>query len=146
MIAKELESLLKNTLKSYEDDYNNINPGTEVAFNVTFTLHKFVAKENIDGYDPADEKFAEVKRLDGKDLYYFRISKTILADNEKRVIFTAYRPAKSFKKTEAQRSMYMEAIKNLMIGGLEYSEAIYRMNRQEEAQKESQTEPQPKAV
>jgi hypothetical protein len=146
MIAKELESLLKNTLKSYEDDYNRINPKTEVAFNVTFTLHKFNAKENIEDYDPDDEKFAEVKRLDGKDLYYFRISKTILADSEKRVIFTSYRPAKSLKKGEAQRSMYMEAIKNLLIGGLEYSEAIYRMNRSEEGQKENQTEPQPKAV
>jgi hypothetical protein len=146
MTVRELEGLLKNCLKSYEDDYNRINPNTKVAFNVTFTLHKFIAKESLKDYDPADEKFAQAKALDGKDLYYFRISKTIIADDEKRVIFTAYRPAEAFKKDAAHRAMYLEAIRSLMIGGLEYSEAIYRMNRKEEGQKENQTEPQPKAV
>jgi hypothetical protein len=146
MIVKELESLLKNTLKSYKDDYNQINPEEKVDFSVTFTLHKFNAKENIEGYDPKDVKYKQVKELDGQDLYYFRISKTLLKSEEKRVIFTTYRPAKTFKKEAAQRAMYLEAIRNLMIGGLEYSEAIYRMNRAEEGQKENQTEPQEKAV
>ncbi len=145
MQAKELESLLKNTLKAYATDYNNINPKNTVDFNVTFTTHKFEASD-IPDYDPKDEKFEQARKLNKQVLYYLRLSKTLVDTKEKRVIFTSYRPAKTFKKTEAERAMLMECIKQLMIGGLEYSEAIYRMQRNEEAQKENQTEPQPKAV
>ena len=145
MQAKELESLLKNTLKQYAVDYNNINPKNKVDFNVTFTVHKFNAND-IPDYDPKDEKFAKAKAMDGKNLYYLRLSKTLMDTKEKRVIFTTYRPEKGFKKADAQRLMLMECLKQLMIGGLEYSEAIYRMNRAEEAQKEDQTEPQGQPV
>lgn len=145
MQVKELESLLKNTLKDYGRDYNKINPKDKIEFNLTFTIHVFKAKD-IKDYDPKDERFAQAKKLDGQSLYYLRISKTLMTTVEKRVIFTTFRPEKAFKKDVAHRMMLMEAIKQLMIGGLEYSEAIYRMNRQEEAQKENQKEPQPKAV
>ena len=141
MSVKELEALLKNTLKSYEDDYNRINAELpKIAFNVTFTRHKFVAAD-VPDYDASDKKFDHATELDGQELYYFRISKTILDDNEKRVIFTTYRPSKSMKPAVAERAMYLEAIRNLMIGGLEYSEAIYRLNKVEEGQKENQKEP-----
>ena len=145
MIAKELESLLKNTLKQYAMDYNRINPKNKVDFNVTFTTHKFDPKD-IEGYDPKDEKFAEAKKLDGELLYYLRLSKTLMDTKEKRVIFTTYRPEKKFKKASAERMMMLDCIRQLMIGGLEYSEAIYRMNRAEEGQKENQTEPQGQPV
>jgi len=136
MSAKELESLIKNTLKGYVMDYNEINPEDKIDFNLTFTLHKFDVKE-VDGYDEDDEKFAEAKRLDGKDIYYLRVSKTLVDKIEKRVIFTAYRIASSMNKDIAHRAMLFQCVKQLMIGGLEYSEAIYRMNViKEEEQKE----------
>ena len=101
MTEKELESFLKNTLKGYVDDYNKINPKNRVDFNVSFTLHKFNAKE-VEGYDPKDEKFRQVKELDGQDLYYLRIARILVDKSEKRVIYTAYRPAAKFKREVAK--------------------------------------------
>ena len=129
MIAKELM------------DYNRVNPKNKVDFNLTFTLHKFDAKE-LEGYDKKDERFDKAREMDGENLYYLRLSKTLVDSVEKRVIFTAYRPQKAFKKDVAHRGMLMECVKQMMIGGLEYSEAIYRMKVAEDAQKENQKEPQ----
>jgi len=129
MIAKELESLIKNTLKGYAMDYNRVNPKNKIDFNLTFTLHRFDVKE-LKGYDKKDEKFDRARKMDGESLHYLRLSKTLVDTKEKRVIFTAH------------RGMLMECVKQMMIGGLEYSEAIYRMKVAEDAQKENQKEPQ----
>lgn len=142
MSAKELESLIKNTLKSYVLDYNKINPEDKLDFNLSFTTHKFDVSE-IDGYDLEDPKFSNVAHLDGETLYYLRIAKVLLDKSEKRVIFTAYRPAKSMKKDVAHKSMLLESVRQLMIGGLEYSEAIYQMNEKRIEEEEESEENQP---
>jgi len=145
MSVKELESLIKNTLKVYVTDYNNINPENKVDFNLSFTTHRFDTKE-VPGYDPEGEQFQEAKRLHGKELYYLRLSKTLVDKVEKRVIFTAYREVGKLDGEIAHRAMLLQCIRQMLIGGLEYSEAIYRMHRAEQGQKENQKEPLPKAV
>ncbi len=131
MTTHDLEGLIKNTLKMYAVDYNNINKNNKIDFNLTFTTHKFIAKD-LQGYDPDNPKFAGTKQIDGQKLHYFRLSKILVDDNEKRVIFTSYRPVKQFKREVAKRAMLTECIRQMMIGGIEYSEAIYRMNMQKE--------------
>ena len=137
MTEKELESFLKNTLKGYVDDYNRVNHKDRIDFNVSFTLHKFKATD-VEGYDKKDEKFAKVKELDGQNLYYLRLARILVDKSEKRVIYTTYRPADKYKKQVAMRMMYLELLKQLVLGGLEYSEALYKM---QEKEKEDQKEP-----
>ncbi len=141
MIAKELESLIKNTLKGYAMDYNKINPDDKVDFNLTFTTHKFSTKD-IDGYDKEDPKFDGATKMNGKVLYYLRLSKTLVDKKEKRVIFTAYRPEDALKKDIAKRGMLMECVKQMMVAGIEYSEAIYRMNEQDKQPEEEESGPE----
>ena len=139
MSVKELESLIKNTLKSYAMDYNEINPDDKIDFNLTFTTHKF-SVEDVPGYDENNSKFSDAKKMDGNNLHYLRLSKTLMDSKEKRVIFTAYRPEGALKKEVAHRSMLLECVRQMMIGGLEYSEAIYRIDKAESKQEELQKE------
>jgi hypothetical protein len=139
MIVRELEGLIKNTLSQYKTDYNTIedskeieDKGRKIDFNVTFSRHVMDTSE-IPGYDPNDPRFAAAKKYDGKPLMYLRVVKTILGvnelANEKRVIYTGYRPSEEFNDKESiKRSLLMECLKNLMLAGIEYSEAMYIMN------------------
>jgi hypothetical protein len=142
MITREIEALIKNTLSQYAQDYNTINHEDEegnptgekkIDFNITFSNH-VMDPNQIEGYDPNDPKFATVKAYQGKTLSYMRIVKVLFDDEgtqEKRVIYTGYRPVDDFKDKESlKRSLMMEALKSLMIGGLEYSEAIHRINQE----------------
>lgn len=150
MISKEIEALIKNTLSQYAQDFNTLNHEDEdgnltgdkkIDFNVTFSRH-VMDPDQIEGYDPEDPKFEAVTKYSGRALIYLRIVKIFLLGDdtdEKRVIYTGYRPVDEFKDKESmKKSLLMEALKNLLIGGLEYSEAIYRMNEQKE-QEEHET-------
>ena len=139
MISKEIEALIKNTLVQYKRDFNAIqeyeDTGVEIDFNITFTKH-LMKEDSVPGYDPEDKKFAEVKALIGEDLFYMRISKNVTVEDkpeEKRVIYTGYRPLRDFKKKdEAKRSLLLECLKSLMLGGLEYSELVYLQQKEHE--------------
>ncbi len=138
MNTREIESLLKNVLKSYTEVYNNIQKEkggnkTTIDFNVTFTDHLFDAN-TVPGYDPSKPEFKGVKDIHGKKLTYFRLSRLVFpkkGDPQKRVIFTTFRILKAFKnKNEMYRSMYIDCVRKMMTAGIEYSEALFLMNEQ----------------
>jgi hypothetical protein len=134
MIAKEIEALIKNTLSSYRSDYNSMNPENQVDFSLTLTDHLI---EEFEG-------MAEVaKQYIGQEMYYLRLAKIYMPNkrfSEKRVIFVAYRPKAEFKNKEsANKSMLMECLKSMVIGGLEYSEALKQLDdKKNQEEKEEQ--------
>ena len=58
---------------------------------------------------------------------------------EKVLVFNNYRPEAELKKKEALSSLMRGCVSQLLIGGIEYSEAMYLMNK-EAKNNESETE------
>ena len=151
MQSRELESLLKNVLSDYKEEHNafvaDVNEKGEgperkmIDFALTFTNHKFEfpMEEQLKMVDD-QEKLTQMKALVGKEVHYMRVVKNILLGMkdgvDKRIIFTAYRWRKDFKQVvDLKKSMLMECIKIMMIGGLEYSEAIYENQKESDGTK-----------
>ncbi len=135
MIYKELEAIIKGTLSRYREDYNRINPNEKVDFSITLTRHSYdpIKDKNLKG-DAKDKAL----KTGAMDVYYLRLWKGFEGNGTEVVIFAAYRPVDDFKKkADAYKSLFRECIDNLIIGGIEYAEALRMMNdkKQQEGQK-----------
>ena len=140
--AKMLERMIKDILAKYVEDYNGFNPDENIDMNLTITYHKANPAEMAKSVD-AD--FDVAKHPDEElNFCYLRISKTLLTSKEKRVIYANYRLQKEFKDDKLMHlSLLEEGLSHLVIGGIEYSEALYLMSMQKEKEKENaETEPE----
>jgi len=126
MMVKELEGLLKNTLKNYIMilEGNGTIKEREVDYSVTMTKHNFSAKD-IKEYDADDPKFDKAREMDGKPVLYLRIAK-IIKEEDKHVLYAGYRLIGSAKPEAIKRILLMDAVRNLMYAGLQYNDMIYQ--------------------
>jgi hypothetical protein len=127
MNSKQLESLIKECLSSYRNDFNRINPNDPVDFHLEIVPQTFdPSKVNREGL--GEEALAKIDAMPVQENYYIRLSKIFEKRTEQRVIFAAYRPEKEFKTIElASKSLYRECLDHLIVAGIEYVEALQQM-------------------
>jgi hypothetical protein len=155
MESRQLEGLIKSSLASYRDDYNLINKDRDenpsIDFSFKITKHWFdPSKTKRKDYKGEDDGWKKYKAMKPQHNYYLRMvrfevevkdGKESVIPGSEKLIFMAYRPELDFKKKTEQirRSLLKECMVNLIIGGVEYAEAIYQMEH-EAKQKQKEKE------
>jgi len=140
---KQLESLVKNTLSEYKEDYNTHNPEDTIDFNLTMTKYWFDPKKMPPtGMKEDSKEYHEYMAIPKQMIHYTRLVKTYVDRDEMLLIFTTSRRELDFKKKAAdiKYSMIRETTKMLIIGGLEYAELVDRIQTEEKAQVNGKTE------
>ena len=125
---------MKTSLSLYRDTYQKRNPGTEIDFAVDFM------DTIVNPKATAEKQGLDVSKVPDQDIpvTYMRITKMVKED-EPRVIFASYQPNKGKKKPWVKAQLLRECLKHFIIGGVEYSEALY-LHHQAEAKKEDEVE------
>ena len=128
MNEKVLEGFLKTALSLYRERYQERNPDKEIDFAIDFfdtTVNpkETAEKQGLDGSKVPDKTIP---------VTYMRIVKTVKED-EPRVIFASYQPSKGQKKPWVKTQLLRECLKHFVIGGVEYSEALFLYEKNEAA-------------
>jgi len=116
-----LESFLKNALTQYREQYQAMNKGKEIDFSIDFFETK------LNPFDVAEKQGLDTTNMINQTIQvtYCRIVKVVKGD-EPRVIFANYLPnVKGRKPQETKEMLLKESIRHFIIGGVEYAEAMY---------------------
>lgn len=139
MNDKVLEGMIRTVLGDYRDRLAKSK--VEVDFSLDFN------ESAINPYQVAKSNGVNVSELEDQGeikVTYFRIIK-VVKGQDPRVVFANYVNVEVSKKPAIRKERLMrEAIKHFMLGGLEYAEALYTMQKNQKAQQEKIEKPEMK--
>ena len=127
MNEKVLEGFLKSALSIYRERYQERNEEEEIDFSIDFFDTTVNPKKTV------EEQGLDSANVPDKDIpvTYMRIVK-MKKDDEPRVIFASYQPNKGKKKPWVKTQLLRECLKHFIIGGVEYSEALFLYDKNEQ--------------
>ena len=112
MLKEEVKGLIMSSLSAYRDDYNKINPGDTIDFNLEIKNMVINPKDiQLSEQTPSDE-IESFKNRDPFPCYYLRLAKVFLDREppEKQLIYSQYKEETIEKKNKAHMKLYRDCM------------------------------------